>query len=204
MSSTMSTSSCSDEEREECMSSQLKLLSASPPGSQPGSRPSSRPSSPQTMSRRNRRLPSPDAVGAALQNTVEDLIQKDLLDTGIVVELANSPEAHQKMEDLLPIYFYSWKLRNVEAALIYTLLHIFVLLGQYTEIETERSTNEEYISKLKSNITRLEDELNQTKRDREEGGDNSSSSTPELLRLRKENAQLRREQAKLRASQNEV
>ena len=167
------------------------------PGSRPNSRPSSRPSSPL----RNQRLPRPGAVGAALQSTVEDLMNRDL-DTGVVVNLANSEEAHRELQDLLPIHFFSWNLENVESALVYTLLHMFVVLGQYGEIVRERSTYQDYISNLKGQVSQLEDELNEIKR--QTGAHQYESSKDEVLRLRKENAELRSEQAKLQASQNEV
>ena len=190
----------SDDEREN--SAQLALLSPplvpSPSGSRPGSRASSRCSSPQSpRRRRNERLPPVNDVGATLQNTVEDLIQRDLLDTGVVVELANSKEAQQKLEDLLPIHFYSWRLKNVEAALVYTLLHMFVLLQQYTEIVRERGMYEDYISQLKARVLQLED-------DRQPEGRSRDHDREELARLRRENAELRQEKAKLQASQNEV
>lgn len=190
----------SDDEREN--SAQLALLSPplvpSPPGSRPGSRASSRCSSPQSpRRRRNERLPPVNDVGATLQNTVEDLIQRDLLDTGVVVELANSKEAQQKLEDLLPIHFYSWRLKNVEAALVYTLLHMFVLLQQYSEVVRERGVYEDYISQLKARVLQLED-------DRQPEGRSRDHDREELARLRRENAELRQDKAKLQASQNEV
>ena len=165
------------------------------------SRPSSpRPASPAPHSLRNQRLP---AVGTALQSAVEDIMQRDLLDTNVVVDLANSPEAQKKMEDLLPIHFFSWKLKNVQAALIYTLLHMFVLLDQYGEMVAERSSYQEYVANLKSRVAQLEDQLQQ------EGGGGVNGKEEEdlrkeLLHLRRENAELRSEKAKLQASQNEV
>jgi phage shock protein A len=140
-------------------------------------------------------------VGAALQSTVEDLMNRDL-DTGVVVNLANSEEAHRELQDLLPIHFFSWNLENVESALVYTLLHMFVVLGQYGEIVRERSTYQDYISNLKGQVSQLEDELNEIKR--QTGAHQYESSKDEVLRLRKENAELRSEQAKLQASQNEL
>lgn len=175
-----------------------RLSPAEAPGSCPGSRPNSRPSSPSSSLLRNQQLPKPGAVGAALQNTVEDLINRDL-DTGVVVNLSNSEEAHRKLQDLLPVHYFSWELKNVEAALIYTLLHMFVLLGQHGEIVRERATYQEYISKLKNQVSQLEDELSEQRR--QTGADQHKD---ELLRLRKENAELRCERAKLQASQNEL
>ena len=170
------------------------------PGSCPGSGPNSRPCSPL----RNQRLPKPGAVGAALQSTVEDLINRDL-DTSVVVNLSNSEEAHRKLQDLLPIHFFSWQLNNIEAALVYTLLHMFVLLGQYGEIVRERATYQEYISKLKNQVSQLEDELSElSEQRRQNGAQHHKDSREELLHLRKENAELHRERAKLQASQNEV
>ena len=188
-SSTGSTIS-SEDERER--SAQLAMLS--PPLSPRVSQHGSRSSSPQ---RAGRCLPSTSAVGATLQSTVEDLLQRDLLDAGVAVELANSKEAHQKLEDLLPIHFYSWRLKNVEAALIYTLLHVFVLVRQYAEMAAERGAYEDYIDQLKARLSQLEDErLSSSRPDRPE--------REEIARLRRENAELRQEKAKLQASQNEV
>ena len=166
----------------------------SPPLSPPGSQPGSRSSSPQRTRRRNGRLPPASAVGATLQSTVEDLLQGDLLDTGVVVDLANSQEANQKLEELLPIHFYSWRLENVEASFIYTLLHVFVLLRQYAEMVAERGVYEDYISQLKTRVSQLE------------GGsrDLSHDEREEVAMLRRENAALHQQNAKLEASQNEV
>ena len=186
-----SSSISSDDEREN--SAHLPL--PSPPGSRPSSRASSRCSSPQSpRKRRNGSLPSASGIGATLQNTVEELIQRDLLDTGVVVELANSKDAQQKLEDLLPIHFYSWRLKNVEAALVYTLLHMFVLLQQCNEMVRERSVYEDYISHLKARVEENQQpECGSQEHEREE-----------LVRLRRENAELRQEKAKLQASQSEV
>ena len=193
MSSSASSIISSEDEREN--SAQLALLS--PPLSPPGSRPGSRCSSPQSPGRRrNGRLPPASAVGATLQNAVEDLFQRDLLDAGVVVRLANSDEAQRKLEDLLPIHFYSWNLKNVEAALVYVLLHMFVLLQQYTEMVRERGVYEDYISRLKARVSQLEDEK------LPEGY--SEDERDELMRLRRENAELRQEKAKFQASQDEV
>lgn len=166
-------------------------------GSSPGSRCNSRPSSP-----RIQRLPTQDLVGAALQNTVEDLINRDL-DTSVLVDLANCPEAQRKMEDLLPIHFFSWELKNVQAALIYTLLHMFVLLGQHREMVGERGSYQDYVAQLKSRVADLEEELFELQQERRPEGCEEGSKE-ELLRLRRENIELRREHAKLQASQNEV
>lgn len=163
----------------------------------------SRTSSPDTQ--RNQRLPTLDAVGVALQSTVEDLNQDLHVDTSAIVNLANCSEAQKKIEDLLPIHFFSWKLKNVQAALIYTLLHMFVLLGQYKEILGERCNYQEYIAQLKCRVAQLEDEMNELKQEqRIAGGDKQEGLREEVLRLRRENSTLRKEQAKLQASQNEV
>ena len=85
----------------------------------------------------------------------------------------------------------------MEAALVYTLLHMFVLLQQYTEIVRERGVYEDYISQLKARVLQLED-------DRQPEGRSRDHDREELARLRRENAELRQEKAKLQASQNEV
>ena len=85
----------------------------------------------------------------------------------------------------------------MEAALVYTLLHMFVLLQQYSEIVRERSVYEDYISQLKARVLQLED-------DQQSGGRPREHDREEVVRLRRENAELRQEKAKLQASQNEV
>lgn len=163
----------------------------------------SRTSSPETQ--RSQRLPTPDAVGVALQSTVEDLSQDLHVDTSAIVNLANCSEAQKKIEDLLPIHFFSWKLKNVQAALVYTLLHMFVLLGQYREVLGERCSYQEYIAQLKSRVAQLEDEMNELKQEqRRADSDKQESLREEVVRLRRENSTLRKEQARLQASQNEV
>ena len=174
------------------------LLSLSRETSTSGSRPKSRPCSPN----RNHRLPTQDEVGTALQSTIEDLANLDL-DTSVVVHLSNCPGALRKIKDLLPIHFYSWKLKNAEAALIYTLLHMFVLLGQYREMEGERVTYQDYVTQLKSRIAQLEDERMFEQQQEQSSGDNERHRE-ELVRLRRENAALRQSNTKLQASQDQV
>lgn len=196
--SSSSTSSCfSEDERENYSAAML-----SPPLSPPSSRHSSRCSSPQSpRRRRNRLLPPASAIGTTLQTTLEDLIQRDLLDSSVVVELANSDEAQQKLEDLLPIHFYSWRLKNLQASLVYLLLHVFVLLQQYSEVVGERGALEDYICQLKARVSELEEEKESAAA---AGGSSSQEERRELLRLRRENLELRQENTKLHASQNEV
>ena len=158
-----------------------------------GSRPNSRPTSPLC----NQLLPSRDEVGTALQKTVEELSNVDV-DTSVLVHLSNCPEALRKLEDLLPIHFYSWKLESIEAALICTLLHVFILLTQYKEVVGERATYQEYVAQLKSRIAQLEEAGTDEERSRE------SEQTDLLLQLRRENAELRQQNEKLQMSQSEV
>ena len=165
-----------------------------------GSRPNSRPSSPQRFPV----LPTEDDLGAALQTTVEGMSNNDV-DTSAMVYLANCPGASRKMEDLLPIHYYSWKLKSVEAALTYTLLHMFVLQAQYKEMAGERATYEEYVAQLKSKIAQLEEEVleEEGRGGRGEAG-LRRNDREELLRLRRENAELRQKNEKLQSSQAEV
>lgn len=162
----------------------------------------SRPSSPRPASPRNQRLGND--VGSALESAVEGMMQGDLLDTSVVVDMANSNEAQRKMDDLLPVHFFSWNLKNIQSALAYTLLHIFVILNQYREVVGERGTYQEYISQLKVRVAELEEELQQCKTQDGVSEGKEGGSRQELLRLRRENAELRQEHARLQASQNEV
>ena len=168
-----------------------------------GSRPNSRPSSPQRFPV----LPTEEDLGTALQTTVERMSNKDV-DTNAMVYLANCPEASRKMEDLLPIHYYSWKLKSVEAALTYTLLHMFVLQAQYKEMAGERATYQEYVAQLKSKIAQLEEEVQEEEGRGGRGGRGEGGlrgkDREELLRLRRENAELRQKNEKLQSSQAEV
>ena len=69
-------------------------------------------------------LPSGQEVSEILQQMCEDISQTT---TAEMVEIANSAAPRSKLQELLPVYFYSWQLQSLEAVIIHLLLHYFIL-----------------------------------------------------------------------------
>ena len=73
-----------------------------------------------------------------------------------MVEVANSAVSRSKLQDLLPVYFYSWELQSPEAVIIH---HYYILLRDGSEMREDRQTFGEYIERLKSRVAELEKKL---------------------------------------------
>ena len=70
--------------------------------------------------------------------------------TAEMVEVANSAAPRSQLQDLLPVYFYSWQLQSLEAMIIHLLLHYG------NEMRRDRRAFEEQIERLKSCVAELE------------------------------------------------
>ena len=64
-------------------------------------------------------LPSEQEVSEILQQMCAEISQTKTAD---MVEVANSAASQSKLQDLLPVYFYSWQLQSPEAVIIHLLL----------------------------------------------------------------------------------
>ena len=127
--------------------------------------------------------------------------------TAEMVEVANSAVSRSKLQDLLPVYFYSWRLQSPEAVIIHLLLNYFILLRARdgSERREDRPAFEEYIERLKSRVAELEKklyesrtEVHQLKAELEE----RREPDPEMMRLMKQVQKLENE--KLLCARDEV
>ena len=133
-------------------------------------------------------LPSGQEVPEILQQMCEDISQTTTAD---VVEVANSAASRSKLQELLPVYFYSWQLRSPEAVIIHLLLNYFILWRDGSEMRRDRQAFEERIERLKSRVAELE-----KMRARE--------PEPEINRLTKQVQDLKLENERLQHALNEV
>ena len=77
--------------------------------------------------------------------------------TSEIVEVANSAASQSKLQELLPVYFYSWQLQNLEAVIINLLLNYFVLWRDGSDMRRDRQAFEEHIARLKNRVAELEE-----------------------------------------------
>lgn len=84
--------------------------------------------------------------------------------TSEMVEVANSPESQQSVEDLLTVYFRTWQLRSTESILVFVLLSFSALLRDCSELKADRSIYEDHIARLKKRIGDLEVENDDLKK----------------------------------------
>ena len=138
-------------------------------------------------------LPRGQEVSEILQQMCGEILQTT---TAEMVEIANSAVSRSKLQDLLPVYFYSWQLQSLEAVIIHLLLNYFILWRDGSERREDRQSFDEYIERLKSRVAELEKklyesrtEVHQMKAELEE----RREPDPEINRLMKlENEKLQR------------
>lgn len=123
--------------------------------------------------------------------------------TAKMVEVANSATSQSKLQNLLPVYFYSWRLQSPEAVIIHLFLHYFILWQDSSEMRRERQAFEEYIERLKTRVADLEkkldasqSEIHKTKAELE--------TDPEINRLTKQVQDLKLENERLQNAHDEV
>ena len=112
-----------------------------------------------------RRSPSPASlqlllrgqeVSETLQQTCGEISQTT---TAEMVEVANSAVSRSMLQDLLPVYFYSWQLQSPEAVTIHLLLHYYILWHDGSKRREDKEAFGEYIERLKSRVAELEKKL---------------------------------------------
>ena len=128
-------------------------------------------------------LPSGKEVSEVLQQMCGEISQST---TAEIVEIANSAS---KLQDLMPIYFYSWQLRSPEAVITHLLLHYFILWRDCSELRRDRQVFEEHIECLKGRVGELEE---------------SREPDPEISRLTIQVQDLKMKNEKLQTSHDEV
>ena len=150
-------------------------------------------------------LPSDQEMSAILQQMCGEIAQTT---TAEMVEVANSAVSRSMLQDLLPVYFYSWELQSLEAVIIHLLLHYYILLRDLSEWREDKEAFDEYIERLKSRVAELEKKLYesqtevcQMKAELEE----RREPKPEMMRLTKQVQDLRlAENEKLLRAHDEV
>ena len=147
-------------------------------------------------------LPSGQEVSKILQQMCGEISQTT---TAEMVEVANSAAPRSQLQDLLPVYFYSWQLQSLEAVIIHLLLHYFILWRDGSKMRKVKEAFEEYIEQLKSRVAELEKslyesqtEVHQMKAEERRGPD------PEIMRPMEQVQALMLEHGKLLCAHDEV
>ena len=150
-------------------------------------------------------LPSGKEVLEILQQMCGEILQTT---TAEMIEIANTAASRSKLQELLPVYFYSWQLQSPEAVIIHLLLNYFILWRDSSEKRREDILAfDEYIERLKSRVAELEKKLYESrtevhhlKAELEE----RREPDPEMMRLMKQVQVLKLENEKLLCARDEV
>ena len=124
--------------------------------------------------------------------------------TAEIVEVANSAAPRSKLQDLLPVYFYSWQLKSREAVIIYLLLNYFLLWQDGSERREDRQAFEEYIERLKTRVAELEKKLDASQSEIHKTKAELEETDPEVNRLTKQVQDLKMDNKKLQSAHDEV
>ena len=151
-------------------------------------------------------LPSGQQVSDILQQMCGEISQTT---TAEIVEVANSAAPRSKLQDLLPVYFYSWQLQSLEAVIIYLLLNYFILWRDRdgSERREDRQALEEYIERLKTRVAELEKKLDASQSEIHKTKAELKEPDPEpffINRLTKQVQDLKMENKKLQSAHDEV
>ena len=143
-------------------------------------------------------LPRGQEVSEILQQMCGEISQTT---TAEIVEVANSAASQNKLQDLLPVYFYSWQLKSLEAVIIH------LLLKQWRD-KSERRRNiqafEEHSERLKSRVAELEKKLYESRNEVNRVTAELEKSETKINRLMKQVQELQLQNEKLQSSHNEV
>ena len=143
-----------------------------------------------------------------LQLSSSQVSQATASNAAMLVQLSNSDKSHERLQQLLPLYFYSWNLTDLHSVVVFLLLHYFLLRKEHKETLGAKGLYEEHIALLKSRMSDLEDKLSNSQQSgsgsrngngnmRKLASDDHLASEVERLRgqvesLQCENVQLRR------------
>ena len=120
--------------------------------------------------------------------------------TAEMVEVANSAVSRSKLQDLLPVYFYS-QLQSPEAVIIHLLLKQW---RDSSERRRERRVFEEHSERLKGRVAELEKKLHDSRNEVNRVTTELEESEPEINRLMKQVQELQLQNEKLQSAHNEV
>ena len=121
--------------------------------------------------------------------------------TSEIVEVANSAASRSKLQELLPVYFYSWQLQSPEAVIIHLLLKQW---WDSSERRRERRAFEEHSERLKGRVAELEKKLYDSRNEVNRVTAELGESEPEINRLMKQVQELQLQNEKLQSAHNEV
>ena len=159
-----------------------------------------------------RRFPSLQLQDPGVSETLEQMCRAIGLSqttTEEMVEVANSATSQSKLQELLPVYFYSWELQSLEAVIIYLLLHYYILWRDNSERREDKEAFGEYIERLKSRVEKLEKKLYESRTEvcqlkAELEKMKAQKPDPEINRLTKQVQNFRLEKEKMQRAHDEV
>ena len=166
-----------------------------------------------------RELLREDEMHEVLQLSSSQVSQATASNASALVQLSNSEKSHERLQQLLPLYFYSWNLTDAHSVIVFLLLHYFLLKREHGEVLGAKGMYEEHIALLKSRMSDLEEKLFNS-HSHSGSGSGSNSSSPrngnvtggdcdqalarEVESLRNQVASLRVENDQLKHSNEEV
>ena len=143
-------------------------------------------------------LPSGQEVSKILQQMCREIWQTT---TAEIVEVANSAASQSKLQDLLPVYFYSWQLKSLEAVIIHLLLKQW---RDSSERRRDRRAFAEHSERLKGHVAELEKRLYESRNEVNRVTAEQEESESEIDRLMKQVQELQLQNEKLQCAHNEV
>ena len=146
-------------------------------------------------------LPSEQEMSEILQQMSAEISQTT---TAEIIEVANCATSQSMLQNLLPVYFYSWRLQSLEAVIIHLLLHYFILWQDSSEMRRERQAFEEYIERLKTSMADLEKKLDASQSEIHKTKAELEKTDPEVNRLTKQVQDLKLENERLQNAHDEV
>ena len=106
-----------------------------------------------------RELLREDEMHEVLQLSSSQVSQATASNASALVQLSNSEKSHERLQQLLPLYFYSWNLTDAHSVIVFLLLHYFLLKREHKEVLGAKGLYEEHIALLKSRMSDLEEKL---------------------------------------------
>ena len=143
-------------------------------------------------------LPNGQEVSEILQQMCGEISHTT---TAEIVEVANSAASGNKLQDLLPVYFYSWQLQSPEAVIIHLLLKQW---RDSSERRRDRRAFEEHSERLKARVAELEKKLYESRNEVNRVTTELEESEPEINRLMKQVQELQLQNEKLQSAHKEV
>ena len=107
----------------------------------------------------SRELLREDEMHEVLQLSSSQVSQATACNASALVLLSNAEKSQERLQQLLPLYFYSWNLTNSHSVIVFLLLHYFLLKREHKEALGAKGLYEEHIALLKNRMSDLEEKL---------------------------------------------